>query len=67
MQLKTEKHFQLEKNLADAYSSLGKYDTATIHYKKCLQIENKNCEVMYNLSVCHFMTDSFFDAIESIL
>jgi tetratricopeptide (TPR) repeat protein len=48
--------------LGDAYFSIGIYEKAIYSYENAIKINNVMDEAYYNLSVCLFLQEKFYEA-----
>ena len=55
------------KNLGDAYFSISIYEKAIYNYEKALKINAHNDEAHYNLAVCLYIQENYFNAKLAIL
>ena len=59
------RHWQSEKlfkNLGDAYFSIGIYEKAIYNYEKAVALNDGFDEAHYNLAVCLFMQENYYNA-----
>ena len=52
----------LYKNLADAYYSIGILEKAIYNYEHAIIENSSNTEAHYNLAVCHYQQENYYNA-----
>lgn len=54
------------KNLGDAYFSISIYEKAIYNYEKVLKLNDHHDEAHYNLAVCLYIQENYYNAKYSI-
>ena len=52
----------LYKNLADAYFSIGIFEKAIYNYEKAIDLYEEYDEAHYNLAVCLYVQENYYNA-----
>lgn len=54
---------RLFKNLADAFFMIGIYEKAAYNYEKAIAINGSTAEAHYNLAVCMYAQENYYNAL----